>query len=309
MNPEVVHLPFPEEVPLAEFLTHKDFLSSILQRDEMIRIRDGVNALKPSRSRTGGVDIPDIFGKYLDASWVQESLLGVERPLLWRFALALARQRAALLRLNVLAMYCDDHEDCDGSYDAAVRWGHTGSIDWQIVVDEDQNTAYLFTTPTVMKLWERDPGDNDPYADSFIQLSRVVQYFHERPSRRRWSFWKHTPEGDAFIKRYSIDYLTLSGIVTEAIPVPQPVISSNPREKPVDMAAIAGIRRPSNIKSSFANSSMVKLLKPNLGEHFVLVCPKLDDTYLRGKWFIIDSGASTDVLSLEEFFQTLHPPI
>ncbi len=33
----------------------------------------------------------------------------------------------------------------------------------------------------------------------------------------------------------------------------------------------------------------------------MLVCPKLDDTYPRGKWLIIDSGASTDVLSLEHF--------
>ncbi len=46
---------------------------------------------------------------------------------------------------------------------------------------------------------------------------------------------------------------------------------------------------------------MEKLLKPNPGEHSVPVCPKLDSTYLRGKWFIIDSGASTDVLSLGDF--------
>ncbi len=31
------------------------------------------------------------------------------------------------------------------------------------------------------------------------------------------------------------------------------------------------------------------------------MCPKLEGTFLRGKWFIIDSGASTDVLSLEDF--------
>ncbi len=46
---------------------------------------------------------------------------------------------------------------------------------------------------------------------------------------------------------------------------------------------------------------MERLLKPNPGEHSVPVCPKLAGTYLRGKWFIIDSGASTDVLSLEDF--------
>ncbi len=157
-----------------------------------------------------------------------------------------------------------------------------------------------------MKLREQDPGDNDPYADSFIQLSRVGQYFHERSSRRKWSFWKHTPEGDAFIKRYAIDYLTLSGLVTEAIPVPQPVKPCTHREKPADVAAIAGIRRPSNIKSSCINSSMEKLLKPNPGEREVPVCTNLDDTVLRGKWFITDSGASTDVLGLEDF-TTLFP--
>ena len=196
--------------------------------------------------------------------------MGVERTQLWRIALALARQRAAVRRFNVLSMYCDDHEDCDGSYDAAVRWSHTGSIDWgeidsyqQIVVDEDQNTAYLFTTPTVMKMWEQDPGDNDLYADSYIVLSGVVMYFHERSSRRRWSFWKHTSEGDAFIKRYAIDYLTLSGLVTEAIPVPQPVKPCTHREKPADVASIAGIRLPFTIKSSCLNSSTQMLLTPH----------------------------------------------
>ena len=81
---------------------------------------------------------------------------------------------------------------------------------------------------------------------------------------------QHTPEGDAFVKRSAVDYVTVPGIVTEAIPKPQPIKSRNPPESPIDVAASFGLRRPSNIKSSFANSSMEKLLKRTLASTLCL---------------------------------------
>ena len=89
--------------------------------------------------------------------------------------------------------------------------------------------------------------------------------------------------------------------MTEAIALPQPLKSRLPKETQVEVAAGTGLRRPSDIKGETPYSTMEKLLKPSPGEHSVPVCPKLENTYLRGNWFIIDSGASTDVLSLEDF--------
>ena len=241
--------------------------------DAVVHYRDGANNLRPKRSKSAGVLAPDWNGLYLDSKDVKESQFGLDRHLLWRFSLALAKQRAALMLLNMLAIRCDDHPAVDGSYDAALVWGHVNLIDYtkldhlqHVIVDEEQDVAYIFTTGMVRDLWAKDTDPDDNGVDSHLVKPRVIKYYFDRSTQEKWSVWKNSITGKDFISRYAINYETLSGVVSEALPQSQPVKSSNPRDATPDSDGLAAsLRRPKDLKSDDFHSNMAVLLQPNSG--------------------------------------------